>query len=130
MYFLTLLVAVLTLVATFTVPEIRALLGLDAPKETLVDPGASQSEPEEYTLYGDQPQFIKKAQVSLAVVFYDVKVACFRITSDLKNFPLHNVEAGYKQVFTSSAGTFFVQILHIDYEGKSIRIQLTKKPVD
>ncbi|CAK8718061.1 hypothetical protein KKHLCK_07225 [Candidatus Electrothrix laxa] len=148
---IALVVAVLTLVATFTVPEIRVFFGLEkktaSPLSEVVPSTVQYPQPEQlevrekiveiavpsgparYTISESQPQFIEAAQTNLSVVFHDVlgeKVASLTIAPAGKASSTHAVLAGYTQEFTSSAGAFLVQILHVDYEGKNIEIQVTK----
>ena len=147
---LALVVAILTLVATFTVPELRLFFGLE--KETVSppteatrptvpppEPENEKSSPESpipsgptrLTLRENQSEFIAKAQTSLSIVFHDVlgeEVASLTIAPDGKNASPHAVLDGYTQEFASSAGTFLVQIVHVDYEGRGIELQVTERP--
>ncbi len=156
---IALFVTALTLVATFTVPEIRALLGLDAPPDVkqppkvtrpiiqipepepknkqkspgLPEPQEQPSGPINYTIHEKQPQFVKKAQTNLSVIFHDVlgeKVASLTIAPAGKASSTHAVLNGYTQKFTSSIGTFLVQILYVDYEARNIKIQVSRTELE
>ncbi len=147
---IALIIATLTLVATFTVPEIRDFFGLEeesvspppevrpvpepqtappvqkVPAEVLVPPA-----PTEYAILDNQSRFVKEAKTNLSVAFQDIEGQEFvrLIISPIgKKSSRHAMLTGDAEEFTSSAGVFLVQILTIDYDDKKVVIQVNRKP--
>ncbi|MCI5157243.1 MAG: hypothetical protein D3906_02190 [Candidatus Electrothrix sp. AUS1_2] len=151
------IVAVLSLVVAITIPELRSFFGLEketvSPPPEVTRPIEQTSHPEpeikqespeiperpevpthrgpvRYTVHENQSRFVEAAQTSLSVAFHDVlgeEVASLTIAPDGKNSSPHAVLDGYTQELTSSAGTFLVQILRVDYEGRKVEMQVTEK---
>ena len=137
------ILAVLGLMITITLPEIRDFLGLEkkaapAPKQPVIPAPKPKIEQKSkvivptdsarYTIHENQSQFVEQAQTTLSIAFHDVlgeKVASLTIAPPGKASSTHAVLNGYTQEFTVSTDTFLVQILNIDYQGKNIQIQVT-----
>lgn len=150
---LALVIAVLTLVATFTVPEIRVFFGFEketvppqlegthptvqSPESNLEieqEPSEVTERPEEpvhrgssqYTIHENQSQFVESAQTNLSVVFHDVlgeKVASLTIAPDGNNSSTHAVLAGYTQEFTSSVGGFLCRSTMLITKAKILKFR-------
>jgi hypothetical protein len=139
-----LIIAILTLIATFAPGEFRTFIGLGEPHvkqiPVLEEPPLSVDDLDEskasytpfaYTLNEHQPQFVKEAKTSLSVVFQNIDGEEFvrlTISPTGENSSIHAVLSGYTEEFKSSAGVFNVQILNIDYGNKNVMIQINRKP--
>ncbi len=146
---IALIIAFLTLVATFTVPEIRDFFGMDnnptspppkvnpltdpnptapvqkVPVEVLVPPA-----PTEYVLHDNQSRFVEEAKTNLSVSFQDLygqEFVRLIIAPIGKKNSRHAMLTGDTKEFNSSAGVFLVQILSVDYDNKKVSIQVSRK---
>ncbi|MCI5190499.1 MAG: hypothetical protein D3905_12080 [Candidatus Electrothrix sp. AS4_5] len=142
------ILAILGLAITITLPEIRDFLGLEekaalAPKQPVMPAPKPEIEQKskiaiptdsaQYTIHENHPKLVEQAQTTLSIAFHDVlgeKVASLTIAPPGKASSTHAVLNGYTQEFTVSTGTFLVQILSVDYQGKNIKIQITRTSSD
>ena len=147
---ITLIIGTLTLLATFTVPEIRDFFGMEekfvspppkvspltgpkstspvqkVPAEVPVPPA-----PTEYAIHDNQSRFVEEAKTNLSVAFQDIEGQEFvrLIISPIgKKNSRHAMLTGDTEEFASSAGVFLVQMLTIDYDDKTVVIQVNRKP--
>ncbi|MCI5137553.1 MAG: hypothetical protein D3922_03865 [Candidatus Electrothrix sp. AR1] len=147
---IALIIGFLTLVATFTVPEIRDFFGMEEkfvsppPKVfPLPEPKSTPSAqkvpaevpvppaPTEYAIHDNQSRFVEQAQTTLSVAFQNIEGQEFvrLIISPIgKKSSRHAMLTGDTEEFTSSAGVFLVQMLTIDYDDKKVVIQVNRKP--
>ncbi|MCK5523258.1 MAG: hypothetical protein KAI83_09010 [Thiomargarita sp.] len=139
-----LIIAVLTLIATFAPGEFRTFIGLGEPqvKQIPVPEESSLSvdeldeskvsyTPSAYTVNEHQPKFVKNVQTRFLVVFQNIdgeEFVSLTISPKGENSSIHAVLSGYTEEFKSSAGVFNVQILNIDYGNKNVMIQINRKP--
>jgi hypothetical protein len=145
-----LIIAVLTLIATFATDEFRTFIGLGEPHVKQIpvpeEPPLSVEEPPlsvddldeskasytpfAYTLNEYQPQFVKEANTSFFAVFKNhdgQEFVRLTISPTGENSSVRTVLSGYTEEFKSSAGVFNVQILNIDYGNKNVMIQISRK---
>ena len=146
---IALIIATLTLLATFTVPEIRNFFGLEeepipSPPEVrlLPDPKPMSTvqkvpvevpvppTPTEYAIHDNQSRFVEEVKTNLSVAFQDIDGQEFvrlTIAPVGKKLSVRAVLIGYAEEFTSSIGVFLVQILTIDYDEKKVMVQVNRK---
>ena len=146
---IALIIATLTLLATFTVPEIRDFFGIEekavspppkvspltGPKPTpsiqkVPDEVPVPPAPTEYAIHDNQSRFVEKAKTNLSVTFQDIEGQEFVRLIILpvgKKSSRHAMLIGDTKEFTSSAGVFLVQVLTIDYDDKKVVIQVNQK---
>ncbi|MCI5218633.1 MAG: hypothetical protein D3914_05450 [Candidatus Electrothrix sp. LOE2] len=147
---IALIIATLTLLATFTVPEIRDFFGMEEkpiplPPEVylLSDPRHAPPVqkvpaevpnppiPTEYAIHDNQSRFVEEAKTNLSLAFQDIDGQEFvrLIISPIgKKNSRHAMLTGDTEEFTSSVGVFLVQILTVDYDDKKVVVQVNRKP--
>jgi hypothetical protein len=142
---LSFVVAVIAVAVTVTTPELRSFFGLkegDTPAPSPIPAAPAQpiqqhventkppSGPFSATLHENQPQFIEAAKSSLTAAFYNNTgeiTAKLIITPDIKEqIILPTVGSGSKE-FVSSAGVFLVHILNVDWDNRTVMVQVSKK---
>ncbi|MCI5158183.1 MAG: hypothetical protein D3906_07020 [Candidatus Electrothrix sp. AUS1_2] len=149
---ITLVIAILTLLATFTVPEIREFFGLEeAPvspppsvfplpesqpalpaQEILPETPTSSAGSAKYTILNNQSQFIEQAQAILSVTFQNIEEQEFvRLTISPvgRETSVRAVLNGYTEEFASSTGIFLVQVMDVDYTDQKISVQVNRKKI-
>jgi len=142
-WFIGLIIAILTLIATFATDEFRTFIGLGEPHVKQIpvqekpplsvdelDESKASYTPFAYTLNEHQPQFVKEAKTSLSVVFQNIdgeEFVSLTIFPTGENSFIHAVLSGYTEEFKSTAGVFNVQILSIDYDNKKVVVQISRK---
>jgi len=137
----------LALVVAVTTPEVRKWLRLEkdnpAPQQQTVPPPVPKREPQHVekskpppsgpfsaTLHENQLQRIEAAKTSLTAAFYNNTgeiTAKLTITPDGKEqITLPTVGSGSKE-FPSSTGSFLVHILNVDWNSRTITVQVSRK---
>lgn len=125
---LTLIVAVIAVVVTITTPELRSFFGLNdgdtRPNLPVVQPAG----PQEYIIGENKSEFIKEANAGLSVAFHDeYKTASITIAPAGKQAVVRPVLNGYTEEFTSSTGTFLVNVLNVDWDSRTVTVQVSRK---
>ena len=140
-------------IVTLATPELREFFGLKEdkpapvvqeapskpaasapPKPAAQTPPAISKDklpsPVEYTLAEQKRQFIKEANTELSFSFNSIDGVSIvsLIISPVGKTPLTRaVLNGRSHEFTSSAGVFIVTVLDIDWEGKTVAVQVSRK---
>lgn len=86
------------------------------------------SGPQEYIIGENKSEFIKEANARLSVSFHDeYKTASITITPAGKQAVVRPVLNGYTEEFTSSTGAFLVHVLNVDWNSRTITVQVSRK---
>ena len=98
-----------------------------APKEKKpAEKPKTPSGPFSATLHENQPQFIEAAKTSLSIVFNEeYKIVTLTIAPDGKQSSNRAILNGYDEKFTSSAGDFLLHVLNIDWNSRTITVQVS-----
>lgn len=86
--------------------------------------------PQEYTLGENKSELIQEAKTKLSVAFRNIggkEIARVTITPDVnEQIILPTVGIGSKEV-SSSTGVFLVQILNVDWDSRTVTVQVSRK---
>jgi hypothetical protein len=137
-----LIVAVIAMVVgaivAIATPELRNLLCLEKDKPAASAPAAPVPQPVEEatppsgplsaTLHENKTQFVEAAKTGLSITFNEeYKIVTLTIAPDGKQASNRAVLNGYTEEFTSSAGVFLVHILHVDWDSRTVTVQVNRK---
>ncbi len=116
-------------IVTLATPELRNFFGLKDDEPTPVV--QETPSPTEYTLAEHKRQFVAEANTNLSSAFNTVagEAIASLIISPIgrEPLPIRAVLNGRSHEFTSSAGVFIVTVLDIDWEGKTVAVQVSRK---
>ena len=121
-------------VVTIATPELRKLFCLEKTAPPVTAPQmeltteTEPSNPQKYIISENTSQFIKDAETELSVHFNEeYNIVTITIAPDGKQSSNHAVENGYTEEFTSSTGVFLVHVLKIDWNSRTVTVQLSRK---
>ncbi|CAK8716152.1 hypothetical protein GCAAIG_05565 [Candidatus Electronema halotolerans] len=121
----------LALLFTVATPEMRDFFGLNDQKQKIEQPVEEAKHlpgPFSATLHENQTQFIEEAETRISITFNEeYKIVTLTIAPDGKQTANRAVENGYTEEFTSSTGSFLVHIMNIDWSGKAVKVQMSRK---
>jgi hypothetical protein len=134
----SLIVAVLAIivgaVVAITTPELRKLFCLEKPAPPVTEPQMEPttetefSNPQKYAISENKSQFIKDAETELSARFNEeYTIVTLTIAPDGKPSSNRAVLNGYTEEFTSSAGDFLVHILNVDWNSRTVTVQVSRK---
>jgi hypothetical protein len=121
----------LALLFTVATPELRDFFGLNDQKQKIEQPVEEQkhlSSSFSATLHENQPQFIEEAETRLSITFNEeYKIITLTIAPEGKQSSNHAALNGYTEEFISSAGVFLVHILNVDWDSRTVTVQVSRK---
>ncbi len=104
--------------------------GVQSKQKQSIENPMPPSGPFSATLHENQPQLIDAAKTSLTAAFYNntgAITAKLTITPDIKEqITLPTVGIGSKE-FASSTGVFLVHIFNVDWNSRTITVQVSRK---
>ena len=130
-------------IVALATPEIRQCIGLEdkpapqsEPKKTPLKPPVVHEEknpsvPQEYTIGENKSEFAKEANARLSIAFHNIggeETASVTIAPAGKNaIILPTVGGGSSKEFTSSTGVFLVSVLNVNWNSRTITVQVSQK---
>jgi hypothetical protein len=125
---LTLIVTVTAVVVAITTPELRNFFGLNDGDRQPNPPVVQPAGPQEYIIGENASELVKEADTRLSAAFHDeYKTASITITPAGKQALVRPVLNGYTEEFTSSTGVFLVHVLNVDWNSRTITVQVSRK---
>ena len=102
-----------------------------SPKPPAVHEEKKPSGPQEYTIGENKSEFAKEANTRLSVAFHNIgseETASVTIAPSGKNaIILPTVGGGNSKEFTSSTGVFLVSVLNVNWNSRTITVQVSRK---
>jgi hypothetical protein len=112
-------------VVTIATPELRKLFCLDPP---CLDPLPPPPAVQEYTIGENKSQRIEEVETNLSIIFNEkYEIVKLTISPDGKQSSNRAVLNGYTEEFTSSAGIFLVHVLNVDWNSRTVTVQVSRK---
>ena len=113
-----------------TLPKVETSQSKSAPKieQQHVEKAKPPSGPFSATIHENQTQFIEEAKTRLSIIFNEeYKIVTLTIAPDGKQSLNLAVLNGYTEEFTSSTGVFLVHILNVDWDSRTVTVQVSRK---
>ncbi|WP_417910413.1 hypothetical protein [Candidatus Electronema sp. PJ] len=128
-FILALLAFIVGTIVALATPEIRQCIGLE-DKPAPVEPVETEatSGPFSATLHENQPHSIKAAKTDLSIVF-NKELGMVTLTiapAGKEEITLPTVGIG-SQEFASSTGVFLVHVLNVDWNSRTVTVQVSRK---
>ena len=132
-------------IVALATPELRQCIGLEEkpasskpakPAAAVQQPPSIHEEkepsvPQEYTIGENKSEFVKEANTRLSVAFHNIgseETASVTIAPSGKNaIILPTVGGGSSKEFTSSTGIFLISVLNVNWNSRTITVQVSRK---
>jgi hypothetical protein len=84
--------------------------------------------PKKCTIGENKSQRIEEAETNLSIIFNkEYEIVTLTISPDGKQSSNRAVLNGYTEEFTSSAGVFLVNVLNVDWNSRTVTVQVSRK---